>query len=1509
MFKPIRTSVCHFTLAWWGLSSLLHAALYNWNGGSANWDTSTANWNGAGTVWPGSGTDNDAVFGGTAGTVALTTGVAANDITFNTTGYLVQGNTLTLNAGATPVLTAGTGIDATISSIVAGSAGLTKIGAGRITFSGASANTYTGDTTVSAGALILSKSAGVAAINGNLAIDGTGNLGNVWMTADNQLSAGSVVSRAGASGVPSFTLLGTTQTIAGLNSTTGGLMISNSTTASSTPSPSNSGTGTLVLAGSGSYSHAAWMWDYWGGSTGKLALTVNMGSGGVQTLSGAQITYTGATAINSGTLKLTDTTAFASAATVSSPGTLEFNSTAPNDASPDWGYARPLAGSGTVNKTGTGWFYFNASTINMSGQINVQAGILSGSSSGTTWTGNTAGLSVSAGAKFDPFGTGAILGALTGDGTVSNGYSSSTLTVGNGGGSGSFSGNIQTNVGTLNLTKAGAGTQTLTGANTYNGATTVSGGILAVAGGSVSATTSLVTHSGGAADIGNATVTIAGGGTFGPGYANASTGTVTVDSGGILNVGAGGGRVFIGGGNGPSPPAVGTGILNLYAGSVMNVSAGGTFPNDHIYLAGYGGNGTINFNGGTLNTPRNILYGGTAVINLQAGGGTINDMGANITITPAVNDAGGGGLTKTGSGTVNLDAKGSFTGALNINQGTLRLKGGDNANWLTGSPNINVNSGGTLAFNSFNSLGVSGASSAVTVSAGGTILSSGYVTTFNNLTLNGATISIDGNDNYGAVWGSFGFRGTTTATGTSVINRTAGNGTIATANANAPVFTVDTPGAGDSLTVSAPLTQTLALVKQGNGMLVLSGSNSFSGNTTLGAGTIKVSSGNGQSYNSGAVSLAAGTVFEINNTAANDVSPDIGILGDFSGSGTIRKTGSGWAYLQANNVNAFDAFTGTLNVQEGIFSGNVTNTPTVGAMDVAVSSGAIFAIYNNNMTIGGLSGSGTVVNGVNNSGTDTLAVGAGNETSAFTGTLADGVAPVGTVNTALALTKVGSGTLTLSGGNTYSGTTTVSSGTLIAQGGSAIGDLSTVAMADSATATLQVGASEQVGSLAGGGASGGNIALGAGVQLTIGNNNASDTYAGVISGSGASLLKRGGGDQTLTGGNSFTGGVTIQNGTVTVPYVAATGTPQPLGTAGSAVTFTGTGSLVVTGSGTLDRGLVLANAANGVSAGGTVTQTGPITGGGSSATFVKSGAGTFNQAGAGSWNSNVNITAGTYNVTSTGSIAGVGVVTLTGGSTMNINTATQVRASSFNVSSGTLSLNAGTLRTNGITLAGGSAFAWGAGTLTMQTAGSGSSGNVDRTGDDGAGGASSGPAIYEGTVVTIDNGVGNTVATSNGSVLDLGALYGGSLLRYDQLRVTGTLNLAANDTLRVAINPYLLRPSGPNDVAAGDWGTLVLVYADTITGMFDTVTGITSDGIGWTQLATETDSGRLPSSLNVNEWVLEYRTGFGPLAGGDALLLHYHVAGSVPEPASAGLLVAGALLLRALNRPRRTRGV
>ncbi|MFO1523041.1 MAG: autotransporter-associated beta strand repeat-containing protein [Kiritimatiellia bacterium] len=167
-FLPSASQIGRF--ATWILPALLPAAsaqavTYIWdaNGGSAgtggtgNWDTTTALWDNAGLVaWPTAGTDNDALFDGTAGTVTLTTGISVNDLTFNLDGYSILGNTLTLN-GTTPTLTVGAGLGATLGSTVAGSAGLTKAGAGTLTLTALN-NPYTGATTVGAGTLSLSGS-------------------------------------------------------------------------------------------------------------------------------------------------------------------------------------------------------------------------------------------------------------------------------------------------------------------------------------------------------------------------------------------------------------------------------------------------------------------------------------------------------------------------------------------------------------------------------------------------------------------------------------------------------------------------------------------------------------------------------------------------------------------------------------------------------------------------------------------------------------------------------------------------------------------------------------------------------------------------------------------------------------------------------------------------------------------------------------------------------------------------------------------------------------------------------------------------------------------------------------------------------------------------------------------------------------------------------------------------------------------------------------------------------
>ena len=84
-------------------------------------------------------------------------------------------------------------------------------------------------------------------------------------------------------------------------------------------------------------------------------------------------------------------------------------------------------------------------------------------------------------------------------------------------------------------------------------------------------------------------------------------------------------------------------------------------------------------------------------------------------------------------------------------------------------------------------------------------------------------------------------------------------------------------------------------------------------------------------------------------------------------------------------------------------------------------------------------------------------------------------------------------------------------------------------------------------------------------------------------------------------------------------------------------------------------------------------------------------------------------------------------------------------------------------------------------------------------------------------------------------------------------------------------------------------------------------TGITTDRIGWDRLPDVFNQNINPASLAVNTYQIEYRTGGGYnfLQGvGDAILLHYRVEGSVPEPSSAGLLFGGTLLLRILSRRR-----
>ncbi len=153
------------------------------------------------------------------------------------------------------------------------------------------------------------------------------------------------------------------------------------------------------------------------------------------------------------------------------------------------------------------------------------------------------------------------------------------------------------------------------------------------------------------------------------------------------------------------------------------------------------------------------------------------------------------------------------------------------------------------------------------------------------------------------------------------------------------------------------------------------------------------------------------------------------------------------------------------------------------------------------------------------------------------------------------LSKIGAGTLTLSGQSTYTGATAVNVGTLQAGAVNAFSPSSAFSVASGAVLNL-AGFNQTIGSLAGAGA----VTLGA-ATLTTGNDNTSTIFSGVISGGGG-LAKIGNGILTLTGANTFTGGTTVNGGGLVVNGSLASGVTVNNGTLSGGGSF---GGLVANG--------------------------------------------------------------------------------------------------------------------------------------------------------------------------------------------------------------------------------------------------------------------------------------------------------------------------------------------------------
>jgi autotransporter-associated beta strand protein len=146
----------------------------------------------------------------------------------------------------------------------------------------------------------------------------------------------------------------------------------------------------------------------------------------------------------------------------------------------------------------------------------------------------------------------------------------------------------------------------------------------------------------------------------------------------------------------------------------------------------------------------------------------------------------------------------------------------------------------------------------------------------------------------------------------------------------------------------------------------------------------------------------------------------ITFMGGLEGSGHIVKSGAFDLRLQAGNP----GYTGTLQVDAGrvvVAHAFALQNSTV---QLNVANGLAFGT--GNATLGGLSGSGNFSFGSAN-----LAVGANNANTTYSGSIANGGVS--------SFSKVGTGTLTLTGVSAYGGATIVQDGTLVVQAGGQIG--------------------------------------------------------------------------------------------------------------------------------------------------------------------------------------------------------------------------------------------------------------------------------------------------------------------------------------------------------------------------------------------------------------------------------------------------------------------------------------
>jgi fibronectin-binding autotransporter adhesin len=299
---------------------------------------------------------------------------------------------------------------------------------------------------------------------------------------------------------------------------------------------------------------------------------------------------------------------------------------------------------------------------------------------------------------------------------------------------------------------------------------------------------------------------------------------------------------------------------------------------------------------GTLKLTGTVAYTGPTAINA----GTLEfASAANQTITANITGTSSGTLVKSGAGilTINSTTGGtnSFNGAVIVNGGT--LENGAGAKGLFQASSFTVNSGGILQTGA-DGLGFDSGPANLTVNAGG--IFRGGVQGIGNLTLNGGLM--DGTGSYLGVNFALTQNVTVGGSSASTIQGNAGialNGYEAAAGGTRTFTVADATGnAAADLIVTAevrnaygPSNNSTNLQKSGAGTMLLSGTNTYTGTTTVSVGTLLVNGSLGDTavtVANGATLGGSGTVgtstvlntFTVNGTLAPGNSPGILTVND-----------------------------------------------------------------------------------------------------------------------------------------------------------------------------------------------------------------------------------------------------------------------------------------------------------------------------------------------------------------------------------------------------------------------------------------------------------------------------------------------------------------------------------------------------------------------------------------------------------------------------------------------------